>query len=243
MIVHVDFGQYLAGGELLKQEEILTTPYRVFIVEDDPTALTVHRSFIENDERIDVIGHADNKVDAIRMATSLEPDVILMDINLTDKDDQHGIDAAIHLSISLPETKIIMLSGILNEDTVRSTMGLGVAVNYLLKSNPEKLKPAIFDAMNGVNQIDGSVIGFILQDYQETLKSTMITLTKQQLKILELFYRGYTIDEVADALTLEKQSVQNYRQSIAKRCLGWKWRLKRLSTEELAQRAKAMGLF
>lgn len=219
------------------------SPYRVFIVEDDPMALKVHRSFVESDGEIEVIGHAHNKEDAITLATELKPDLILMDINLTPKDDQHGIDAAIHLSTAIPDTKIIMLSGILNEDTVRSTIGLGVAVNYLLKSKPDKLKPAIFDAMNDTNQIDGSVVGFILQDYQETLKSTMQKLTKQQLKILELFYRGYSIDEVADALKLERQSVQNHRQGIAKRCLGWKWRLRKLTTIELAQRAKAMGLF
>lgn len=227
----------------MEHENIPTSPYRVFIVEDDPCALRVHRSFIEDDPNITIVGHADNKEQAIEDATLLKPDVILMDINLTPRDDQHGIDTAIHLSIALPETKIIMLSGILNEDTVRSTMGLGVAVNYLLKSNPEKLKPAIYDAMNGTNNLDGSVIEFILQDYQETLKSTMIKLTKQQLTILELFYRGYSVEDVAEALMLEEQSVRNHQQGIAKRCLGWKWRLKRLSTIELAQRAKAMGLF
>jgi len=218
-------------------------PHTVFIVEDDDVALQVHRSFIEDDPNLVIVGHADTKERAIQLTTKLKPHVILMDINLTHRDDQFGIDAAIHLSIAIPDTKIIMLSGILNEDTVRSTLGLGVAVNYLLKSHPEKLKEAIYDAINGRNHIEGSVIEFILQDYQETLKSTMIKLTKQQLTILELFYRGYTVEEVADALRLEEQSVRNHQQGIAKRCLGWKWRLKRLSTIELAQRAKAMGLF
>lgn len=227
----------------MKRDTGVITPYRVFIVEDDPYTLQVHREFLTEDPLINIVGHADNKEDAILNAPLLHPDVILMDINLTTKDDQYGIDAAIHLSITLPETKIIMLSGILNEDTVRSTMGLGVATNYLLKSNPEKVTEAVKGAMEGRNQIEGSVIEFILQDYQETLKSTMIKLTKQQLTILELFYRGYSVEDVADTLLLEEQSVRNHQQGIAKRCLGWKWRLKRLNTMELAQRAKAMGLF
>lgn len=216
---------------------------KLMIVEDDPSALTLHTNVLSGEEDIEIIGTANNKEDAINLAISLKPEVILMDINLTEKEDQYGIDVAIHLSIEIPDTKIIMLSGILNEDTVRSTMGLGVASNYLLKTSPEKIPEAVRSVYNGNPTIEGTVIDFILEDYKESLKTTMVKLTPQHLKILELFYRGYGVEDVADTLKLEEQSVRNHQQSISKRCFGWKWRFKRLSTFELAQRAKVMGLF
>lgn len=216
---------------------------RIMIVEDEQRALELHKEILSREPGFYVSGTASSKEEAIFMATTTKPDVILMDINLTDKEDQHGIDIAIHLSISIPDTKIIMLSGLLNEDTVRSTLGLGVACNYLLKSNPQQIPDAIRGSFKEKPVMEGTVIDFIIRDYQESLKSTMVKLTPQHLKILELFYRGYGVEEVSDILKLEDQSVRNHQQTIAKRCFGWKWMFRRLSTVELAQRAKVMGLF
>lgn len=213
---------------------------RVMIVEDDIIALKLDKALISKEEDMEVVGFASTKEEAIPLALELKPDVLLADINLTDKDDQFGIDVAIEVSLKLPETKIVMLSGLLNEDTVRSTIGLGIAQNYILKSNPEIITQAIRNAYNNISNFESSVIDFIRKDYNEALKTTM-KFTKSHIKVLELFYRGYSIAEVADAMKIEVQSVNNYRQEISKRCLGWKWRFKRLSPEELAKRAKAMG--
>lgn len=213
---------------------------RVMIVEDDVIALKLDKALISREEDMEVVGVASTKEEAIPMALELKPDVMIADINLTNKDDQYGIDVAIEVSIKAPDTKIVMLSGLLNEDTVRSTIGLGVAQNYILKSNPEIIPEAVRNAYHNINNFESSVIEFIRKDYSEALKTTM-KFTTAQLKVLELFYRGYSISEVADILKIEVQSVNNYRNEISKRCLGWKWRFRRLSPEELAQRAKVMG--
>lgn len=218
-------------------------PIRILIVEDDDACFLLHKKVIEQENDMVIIGHAKDKVTAFQLASDLKPDIMLLDINLTDKEDQYGIDVAIELSISMPEIKIIMLSGLLNEDTVRSTMGLGVACNYLLKSKTDTIPSDIRDCIAGKPQIEGTVLDFILKDYRESLKSTMTKLTEHHIKILELFYRGYSVEEVADVMKMEIQSVRNLQQTIAKKCLGWKWRFKNLSTIELAKRAKKLELF
>jgi DNA-binding NarL/FixJ family response regulator len=220
-----------------------STTIRVMIVEDDEECFLVEKSSIENEADMVIVGYAKDKESALTMANELKPDIVLCDINLSLKDDQFGVDVAIQLSFSLPNTKIIMLSGIINEDTVRSTMGIGVACNYLLKSDPGKIPEAIRDAYNNTPKIEGTVIDFILRDYRESLKSTMAKLTPHHIKVLELFYRGYNVEKVAEIMSVEVQSVRNLQQDIAKRCLGWKWRLRKLSAVELAQRAKKLGLF
>ncbi|WPS85680.1 response regulator transcription factor (plasmid) [Brevibacillus halotolerans] len=216
---------------------------QVMIVEDDEECYQMERKSIHNEPDIEIVGYAKDKESALKIANEVKPDVILCDINLTPKDDQFGIDVAIQLSFSLPNSRIVMLSGIINEDTVRSTMGIGVACNYLLKSDPEKLPQAIRDAFNNTSKLEGSVIDFILRDYRESLKTTMSKLTAHHIKVLELFFRGYSVEQVAEIVGVETQSVRNLQQGIAKRCLGWKWRLRKLSAYELAQRAKKLGLF
>lgn len=216
---------------------------RVMIVEDSEITAKNLSIYLNQFEDMEVICVEHTKEKAIEKAIQLKPDILLLDIKLTDKDDQYGTDISIELSIKAPEIKIIMLSAILNEDTVRSTMGLDVAFNYILKSRFEEIPSVIRDAYKGIRKIEGTIVELILRDYQNSLKLTMSGLTKQQIKILELFYRGYTVEQVADIMKLEVQSVRNYQQKIAKRCVGWKWRFKKLSTVELAKRAKVMGLF
>lgn len=220
----------------------MSTPIRVVILEDDQACFLFEKHVIDQHGDIEIVGHAETKEMALQMAMELKPDVFLADINLNNKEDQTGIDVAIELSMSMPDLKIIMLSGLLDEDTIRSTMGLGVACNYLVKSSPEKIPQAIRDAYNGISNLDGTIIDFILKDYQDSLKSTM-KLTTHHFNVLELFYRGYAVEDVAVILKMEIQSVRNLQQQIAKKCMGWKWRLRKLTTFELAQRAKKLGLF
>jgi DNA-binding NarL/FixJ family response regulator len=216
---------------------------RILIVEDDDLCFLLNKTVIEKENDLKIVGHAKTKESAIQLASELKPDVILLDINLTNKEDQYGIDVAIELSISMTEVKIIMLSGLLNKDTVRSTMGLGVASNYLLKTDPEKLPNAIREVVKGKPQLEGSVIDFIMKDYRDSLKATMMKLNSHHIKVLELFYRGYSVEEVSDILKMEIQSVRNLQQAIGKKCLGWKWRFRNLSTIEIAKRAKKLELF
>lgn len=216
---------------------------KIVIVEDDDVSFIVDKEIIAQYDDMEIVGHAKDKNTAITLAKTLNPDVMLVDINLTKKEDQYGVEVAIEVSIMNPAIKIIMLSGILNEDTVRSTIGIGVACNYLIKRDPMKIPNAIYQAVRGESKLGNEVISFILQDYRETLKATMMKLTSHHIKVLELFYRGYSLEQVANVLKLELQSVRNLQQEIAKRCFGWKWRFRKLNAVELAKRAKKLELF
>ncbi|WPQ59887.1 response regulator transcription factor [Paenibacillus polymyxa] len=216
---------------------------QVMLVEDDEDSLVMVEQSLKKESDLLLTGHAKDKQSALEMAKKLKPDVVVCDINLTPKDDQFGVNVAIELSLMMPNIKIIMLSGFIDEDAIRSTMGIGAACNYILKSDPDKLTEAIRDAYDDIPNIDAAIVGYIMKDYRECLKSTMAKLTPHHIKILELFYRGYSVENVAEILSLEVQSVRNLRQEIAKRCLGWKWRLRKLTSTELAQRAKKLGIF
>lgn len=216
---------------------------RVLVIEDSESILLMYKDLFQSQEDIEVVGYASTKEEALSLVKATVPDVMLVDINLTKNNDQHGIEIALETALAFQDIKIIMVSGLLNEDTIRSTMGLGIACNYLLKGEPEKIPGAIRDAYNGVPIIEGEVVDVILKDYHNSLKTTMTKLTTHHINVLELFYRGYTVEQVSSILKLELQSVRNLQQEIAKRCLGWQWRFRKLNTYELAKRAKLLNLF
>lgn len=217
---------------------------RILIVEDDSNTFLAEKDIIEQNPDLKIVGHIKERSDINEIVVGCKPDVVLMDINLTEGDDQHGIDMAIQLSMTYPEIKVIMLSGLLDEDTIRSTMGIGAACNYIVKTNPTKLPKVIRDAYEGKPELESAVIDLILKDYRTSLQSTIKNcLTEHELKLLELFYRGYTQEQVAKMNNVEIQSIRNAQQRISKKCLGWKWRFRKLSTFELAERAKKLGLF
>lgn len=219
-------------------------PIRIVIVEDDEKTFIAEKEVIEQNEDLLIVDHISENCNIVERVKETDPDVVLMDINLTSGDDQHGIDMAIQLSLGRPEIKVVMLSGLIDEDTIRSTMGIGAACNYIVKTNPSKLPKVIRDAYNGDPEMESVVIGLILKDYQSSLQSTISSaLTSHEIKMLELFYRGHSTEEVAKINNVETQSVRNAQQRISKKCFGWKWRFRRLTTFELAERAKKLGLF
>lgn len=217
---------------------------KVMIIEDDEECFLAEKRIIEQHQDMVVVGLIKEKSDVIALTEKWKPDVALVDIHLSSKEEQYGIEIAIQLSMAFPNLKIIIVSGILSEDSVRSTMGIGAACNYILKNNMNQLPQVIRDAYYGNVQIDSDVINYILKDYRKSLQcSIKRSLTQHELKILELFYRGYSVEQVANAICVEPQSVRNAQQRISKKCYGWKWRFRKLNTYELAKRAKKLGLF
>lgn len=220
---------------------------QVGVIEDNEHLLKQYVQRLKKDNDIKVIGVATSKDCGLQFAEEQMPDVLFVDINLEGGNDQLGIEIAIELSVKQPSIKIIMLSSLLTVDTVRSTLGLGVAVRYLVKGDNDNLPLVAKEVMNPDVKhitINASVYKTMLYDYSEALKTTF-DLTPTLKKVLELFYRGYSVGEVSDKMQLEMQTVANYRQAIARKCLGWQYALthKKLTTEELARRAKKLNLF
>ena len=116
---------------------------KVMIIEDDEECFLVEKRIIEQHQDMVVVGLIKEKSDVIALTEKWKPDVALVDIHLSSKEEQYGIEIAIQLSMTFPNLKIIIVSGILSEDSVRSTMGIGAACNYILKNNMNQLPQVI----------------------------------------------------------------------------------------------------
>lgn len=109
---------------------------RILIVDDHPIYRDGLRALLERQNDMEVVGEAENGLDAIAKARELYPDVILMDVNMPVMD---GAEATSRILAETPEMKILALS-IQAEDGFMASMIRAGATGYILKgSDSEKL--------------------------------------------------------------------------------------------------------
>ncbi|MFI8527925.1 response regulator [Promicromonospora sukumoe] len=108
----------------------MTGQARTLVVEDDPVVATVHRGFVESHPRFVVVGEARTGSDALRLASALRPDLVLLDLHLPDIG---GLDVLQRLRmLPGPPVDVVATTAVRELDSVRQAMAGGV-VAYLVK--------------------------------------------------------------------------------------------------------------
>ena len=128
----------------------MTQPIRVLIVDDHEIVREGLMTLLEDEQAVDVVGGAANGREALELAISLTPDVVLMDMALPDAT---GIDVTKEVRAACPKVQVIILTGNFGADLrVRDAMQAG-AVGYLLKDTPsEEVAQAIRAVHRGYAQ-------------------------------------------------------------------------------------------
>jgi DNA-binding NarL/FixJ family response regulator len=120
--------------------------YKIFIVDDHPFTRAGVRSLLESNSEFNIIGEAENGLDAVEQVIQKHPDIVVMDINMPQLS---GIDATRKILAKYPEIKIVALSIHKGEIFVKKMLDAG-AVGYLLKDEaPEELSTAIQKVIEG----------------------------------------------------------------------------------------------
>ncbi len=120
---------------------------RVLLVEDNPAYRRGLRELLELVGRLEVIGEAGDGEEAVRMATTLRPDIVLMDLRMPDSKgichEQVGLDAIRAIAGRDPEVSVIVLSST-GDERLRSEASIAGARDYVLKDAD---KPTLIDAI------------------------------------------------------------------------------------------------
>jgi DNA-binding NarL/FixJ family response regulator len=119
---------------------------RVVIVDDHQMVRETWKMILQKDERIDIIGECSSGVEAMEAAASLQPDVMLMDINMAP---MNGFEATRRISKDHPQVKIIGVSINNQPSYARNMLHLG-AKGYVTKNSPkDEMIKAIVAVCNG----------------------------------------------------------------------------------------------
>jgi DNA-binding NarL/FixJ family response regulator len=182
---------------------------RVLIVDDHDLFREGLRQLIETDPAIEVVGEAANGQDALKMVAELQPDVVLMDINMPGMD---GIRATEAIVQQYRHVHVLMLTMYDDEEYILHAIRAG-ARSYLVKnSKPEELLRAIHVAAEGGATIDPDLAPILMREYQRLLTKAPTRgqdLSDRELTMLRLLAQGYNNRQIADALNLAESTVKN----------------------------------
>ena len=163
-----------------------------------------------------VVGEAGDGREAIAMAESLKPDVVVMDIGMPTL---NGIEAAHQVREKLPGTQIVMLSMHSDEGYVLRALKAG-AKAYLLKDSAETdLARAIRAAADGKSFFSPAVGRVLLEDYVRKLQRTggedsYDLLSPREREVLQLVAEGKSSKEIANLLNLSVYTVETHRARV-----------------------------
>lgn len=186
---------------------------RLLLAEDHEVMREALRSLLENDPDFEVVGESRDGREALSLAISVEPDVVIMDINLPEL---NGIEATRRLHEVSPQIKVIALSVHEQGRMVMEMLNAG-AVGYLPKTSAAReLIDAIKTVMKGKLYVSSSVLGGLMdvQRLAGNPDSAFAKLTDREREVLQLLAEGYSTKEVADKLDLSVPTVHTHRQHL-----------------------------
>jgi DNA-binding NarL/FixJ family response regulator len=184
-------------------------PIRILIADDHPMFRFGIRALLSAEADTEVMGEATNGQEAVKMAASLKPDLILMDINLPQL---NGIEATRQILKQNPGISILIIT-MFEDDTIFSALQAG-ARGYILKgAEGEETLRAIRAAANGESIFSPAVAQrlthFFAQSSLGTTNQPFPELTSRERDILKLIAQGLTNLSIAERLSLSPKTVRN----------------------------------
>jgi two-component system response regulator NreC len=209
---------------------------RVLIADDHTIFRAGVRLLLEAEPDIEVIGEALTGDEAIALANSLRPDLILMDIAMPGT---NGLEATRLIKSRFPEIQVLVLTMHRSEEYFFEMLKAGASGYVLKAADTNDLISAIRSVSKGEVFLYPTMAKQLLQDYLNRLREgeihTQSALTSREKEILRLLADGYSNGEIAKTLVLSLSTVHSHRSNIMSK-------LNLFSRHELIQYARQHGL-
>jgi DNA-binding NarL/FixJ family response regulator len=198
---------------------------RVLLVDDHQLIIDGLRGFIETNAAYVVVGEANTGTEAIRLASVLNPHVILMDIEMPE---MSGIQACLEIKKINPAVKIIIVSMHNEKQLIKKLIDQG-ADGYLLKNSQQsEVMEAIEKVLKNQSYFSQEVTLSLLDksptknnDAAGTGRDLSLQhisqLTEREIEILKLVAQGMTNKEIGDTLSISHRTVDTHRTNLMKK--------------------------
>jgi len=191
---------------------------RVILADDHRMLRQVLGRALAAEEDIEFVGQAGDGREAIAMAKELEPDILVMDINMPRL---NGIEAARRILSSVPQTRIIILSMFSEQEQVIHALRAGV-LGYVLKNAAvEELLLAIHAVNDGHLYLSPAVLRPIVDGYLEWMETQgplpLDCLTLREREVLKLIAEGKSNQEIGQELRLGLRTAESHRANLMKK--------------------------
>jgi len=198
----------------------------VMIVEDHPLFGQGLRRVLEEEEDIEIIAEVGDGKLAVQRAIELQPNVILMDVNLPG---MNGLQATREIRANAEHIAVIILTAYHDEEQLFHALRAGAAAYYPKDVLPAELIPAIREVAKGNYVIGDSVMAapqvasWLLKEFEELAlygespDEMFMPLSPREMEILHYITKGASNKEIARALGISRQTVKNHMSSILRK--------------------------
>jgi DNA-binding NarL/FixJ family response regulator len=191
-------------------------PIRVLLADDHKLIRAGLRLVVDQQPDLSVVGEADDGRQAVELAKSLKPDVVVMDIGMPNL---NGIEAARQIREIRPDAAVVMLSMHSDEGYVLRAFGAGARAYLLKDSATTDLVQAIHAVVEGKSFFSPAVSKVLLQDYMRKLQrsgaeDSYDLLSPREREVLQLVAEGKSNKEIASLLNLSVYTVETHRAKI-----------------------------
>ncbi len=188
---------------------------RLLLADDHRMMREGLRSLLEAHEEFQVVGEACNGRDAVALARTLRPDVVVMDIGMKEL---NGVEATRQLRSEPPRVNVVILSTYSHENYVLSALEAGASAYVLKMSAHDELVDAVHAAVRGRRflspEITSIVVDAWIQGAMFAQGSAHIRLTGREREVLQLVAEGRTSGEGAQRLNISTRTVEQHRRRI-----------------------------
>ena len=181
---------------------------RVLLADDHMVVRMGIASLLSFANGIEVIGEADNGLDAVKLAHELKPDVVLMDLQMPEL---NGVEATARIHADDPGAKILILTSFGTSAELKRAMDAGASGALVKSSSRTEIVDAIRSVMTG-----GQVMSNEIRHTIENI-SAMPEMSPRQIEILNLVAKGFSNKEIAKIVGISPDTVKEHVANIFSR--------------------------
>ncbi len=191
---------------------------RILLADDHKIMREGLRALIEMHSQFEIVGQAEDGRTAVRLAQTLKPDVIIMDVGMPDL---NGIEATRRIKTTMPETRVLALSMYYDKRFVSGMLGAG-ASGYLKKDCAlDELVTAIEAVAKNKTYLSPGIAGAGIKKYVNRFskgsRAGFGTLTDRQKEVLQSLSEGTNTKQMALFLRISVKTVETHIQNIKKK--------------------------
>ena len=200
------------------------TALRILMADDHPIVLAGLKALVQADPGLQIVGEARDGRSALRLALSLRPDVIVLDLSLPELS---GAEVVKALRAEQPDCRILVLTVHEDRSTLRQLLDLGVAGYLVKRSAADDLVRAIHAVATGGTYLDPAIAGKVVSGGQNASRAqgeNGVELSERETDVLRLIANGHSNKEISARLAISVKTIETYKARAMEK-LGFKTRV------------------
>ena len=191
------------------------TDIRILLVDDQPLFRRALATLIAEQPHLAIVGEAQNGLEAVELARTLKPDLVLMDVEMPV---MNGVEATHRIRDELPAIKVVILTVSEADDHLFDAIRFG-AHGYLLKDlRPEQLYDLVRAVMRDETALSPAIAGRLMAEFRARPSAARVvspepsgpSLTHREIQIMQLVADGLSNKEIGAHLSITEGTVKNH---------------------------------